>query len=259
MLLRPYLAIEEKKEEILINELKVDIDLIFEILEGEGVFPVTISGGEPLLYPDAVYSVAEHCLKYKNRISRIKVFTNGTIVPRTDLLLLASKSKGFVSFELDDYGEKDSVKKQEILQKMQKFSIDVNVRKYYGDDQDYGGWGDFGEPYLSRGYSEQEFYNVWSNCHQNKYTTLHNGFISTCCRIAGVHFGGLDKEYSNYGYNACSGVVNLRDKSLTNLQKRESITELLNKPSTACLYCNGFIPNTSKRIPAGIQLLRGET
>ena len=71
----PYYTSHEHVE---LKYVKKDIEKLFEVYDY--VENLDISGGEPLLYPN-LELVLEEALKYKDKWGRVRIITNGTVIP----------------------------------------------------------------------------------------------------------------------------------------------------------------------------------
>lgn len=63
---------------------------------------MTISGGEPLLHPD-LGKLVEYLCTYGDRIGLLEFITNGTMIPKTDVIYAMQKF-GKVKVIIDNYG-----------------------------------------------------------------------------------------------------------------------------------------------------------
>ncbi len=83
------------------EELKKDIDLFFSCVDRIMLFH--ISGGEPMIYKYTVDLVEYIDKNYRDRIDTLRMVTNGTIVPKDDVLEKLSKCR--LEITVDDYRE----------------------------------------------------------------------------------------------------------------------------------------------------------
>jgi hypothetical protein len=218
-----------------------DIDAFFTLFERIG--HLDFEGGETLLHPE-ISDVVRYALKYKNRFDGIYILTNGTILPKRDLLELGQKEN--ILFLIDDYGPALSTRKEEMCGILDAFGIAYRIDTYWGDDQYYGGWLDMGDAQY-KGYSPDELAKVYDNCRSGggKIRTPYakNGKLFVCEWQAAMmkHIPLVEGEY-----------VDLTD--LAGMEhKFETIRYWQNHPVESCKYCNGFNVN-AERIPAAEQL-----
>jgi hypothetical protein len=225
------------------ESLKKDIDGFFEIFDRCNHFD--IEGGEPLLHPD-VAEVVRHALLYKDRFTKIVLLTNGTLIPKTELLELCRNEPVF--FIIDDYGEKLSVKKTQMIKLLEEYKIDYRVDTYHGENQYYDGWVDFGD-YSFKNYTDDELILKFNKCRTGKNLPyIKDGKIFPCVvQASGIrHIPLLPDEY-----------IDLRDAAKTLGEKKEMASGFFKKPLMHCKYCQGFIVD-SPRIKAAEQFKAGE-
>lgn len=226
--------------DMILNEL----DSIFKIYDY--VERIDISGGEPLLHPD-ILEIVKHCSQHQIKFGSVRLITNGTILPKAELLETMQSLGSAYGFLLDDYG-KWSPKMGEIKAMLDDKGIPYKVNLYHGAEQYCGGWIDFGG-FEHRGYSETELLNVFRRCHtsENPCITLFQGEAYFCVRsMLGYKFGHYKLSKSER--------IDLR--SITkNLSVAQKTAEGFGKlPPAGCMYCNGFDTENSARFPAAEQL-----
>lgn len=220
-----------------------DIDAFFEIFER--VDHLDFEGGETLLHPE-IAEVVRYALKYKNRFDRIHILTNGTLVPKRDLLEVCRGE--MVVFLIDDYGPSLSVKKSELCDVLNEWEISYRMDTYWGDEQYYGGWIDLGDAQY-KNYTEHERKKVYSGCRSGggKYPYVKNGKMFVCEWQAAMmeHIPLIEREF-----------VDLRNRH--DIEKElDTIRRWEDNPVESCGYCKSFNVD-SARIPAAEQLTLAE-
>ena len=193
---------------------------------------IRVLGGEPFL-SNNLYSVLKELLK-SNKIQRIEVVTNGTIVPNDKKIIkLLKNTKIIVS--ISQYPFVDYNKLVLFLQQ--------NNIKYRIDKMNY--WMDYGKPY-KRNKSNKELIKQFSLCN-NVCRSLVNGQIHLCPRSShGTDLGIITDNNDDY--------VNLLDENLNILEIKENINKLYKKKYiVACDYCD-FGTKNSKKIPVAEQI-----
>jgi hypothetical protein len=221
-----------------VEDIKKDIDGFFEIFNGCNHFD--IEGGETLLHPD-IPEIVTHSLKYSDRFKYIALLTNGTIVPKKELLEICENNPVF--FIIDDYGENLSIKKDKVIEALEKYNLKYRVDTYHSDNQYCGGWIDMGD-FSYKNYSKEQLMNNFKHCratHGIPY--IKEGKIFPCTIAApGIsHIPLLSGEY-----------IDLRDKTQTISDKIKIAENFYKKPIAHCAYCNAFIVS-SPRISAAEQ------
>lgn len=117
--------------------VKEDIDVLFGV--ADKVNMLNLLGGEPFMYPhlkEVIEYIVEH---YKDKINRLEIFTNATIVPENDLLQMLSDHS--INVQISDYSSQVPYEKKvkEFKEKMESYMIPFT---YYNTDK----WVDFGYP-----------------------------------------------------------------------------------------------------------------
>lgn len=107
-----------------IEQLVEEADELFR--KFDFVRDIHVLGGEPLVYPHLA-EYMRHLGKHRNKIGSLYVITNGTIVPRQDVIDAIKYADAFVM--ISDYGDL-SRKKEDILNVMKKNGVGVQVTDY---------------------------------------------------------------------------------------------------------------------------------
>jgi hypothetical protein len=226
-----------------IDDIKEDIDGFFEIFDGCNHFD--IEGGETLLHPD-ISEIIIYALRYAERFKHIALLTNGTIIPAKKLLETCKDKPVF--FIIDDYGEKLSVKKNDVIKSLREYDINYRVDTYHSGSQYCGGWLDMGD-FSYKNYSDEQLMENFKNCRATQgIPYIKEGKIFPCTISApGIsHIPLIPGEY-----------IDLRDKSQSITERKEIAKNFYKKPISHCKYCNAFIVS-SPRISAAEQLKQGE-
>ncbi|MDR1363579.1 MAG: radical SAM protein [Spirochaetaceae bacterium] len=226
-----------------VADIKNDIDGFFEIFEKCNHFD--IEGGETLLHPD-ITEIVSHSLKYSDRFKYTAILTNGTIVPKKELLEFCKDKPVF--FIIDDYGEKLSIKKSEVIESLKEYNLNYRIDTYHSDNQYCGGWIDMGD-FSYKNYSKEQLMSNFKRCRATQgIPYIKEGKIFSCTIAApGIsHIPLLPGEY-----------IDLRDKNQTISEKIETAKNFYKKPIAHCAFCNAFIIS-SPRIAAAEQFKTGE-
>lgn len=232
------------------NWLKV-IDHYFQIVNYVKMF--TVSGGEPLTYPDFP-ALLVHLKKYNEQIGEIQIATNGTVVPRQSILDASKDFGEKLYYIVDNYGPKISTKIEEIESVMTSQNIRHIIRNYTEDNPHCGGWVDFGSLTEKRVETQEEAEQLFAKCAFPQ--KLH-----FCFPITGTEMWpcpparrrkqlGLSDDSSEY--------VDLLDDTLSVEEQREKIRAIYAKKSlSACAYCSGLCDDSERFVP-GEQLTNEE-
>lgn len=203
-------------------------------------------GGELFLHPD-LGEILEEAFKYDNQFDKIILMTNGTLVPKENVVRVLKEHSSRVEVQISDYGQL-SYKIEELKTKLSENNIPFVVKSFHGDIQHYGGWVDCGG-FEDRNFSDDQQKETWETCWQIKMQNLHmyNGKIHNCIRsLFGLDLNKVDIPESEY--------IDLRSSKYTLEEKRKIASQFNKKPLTACNYCNGFNSEKSERYPAAEQI-----
>lgn len=235
--LTPY---HKNPKNFLFEKISDDIDRFFEIYDWIDHFD--IEGGESLLHSE-LHLIVDKAFQYKDHFKRLHILTNGTVLPTA--AMLDSFRGREIYFIIDDYGDL-SVNKNELIEVLKANNIDFRVDKYYGTDQYYDGWVDFGDM-QDKKYNKDELLSVYRNCRQAqiKAPYIKDGKIFTCSiQAAGIeHIPLLSREY-----------IDLRDASISTEKRIQIALSFNQKPLKSCEFCKGFDAENGIRYPAAEQL-----
>lgn len=213
-----------------LENIKKDVDLFFNAVDL--IYRFQITGGEPLLYPHLREVIEYIHDNYKEKILRLEIVTNGTVMPTDEQCKLFNEKK--VHVFLDDYRNalKDKLKKirEEIRQKFIDFKVDFEdnyvdkwFRLYVPERREF----------IAK---EQDLIRLFNAC-GNPWSTIEQGKLSAC-------------NYSLYAMKA--GVVGFNDSEddyfdLTKFDssKKSELIEFrlrYNKKGyvTLCSKCSGW-------------------
>ena len=113
----------------------------FDVFDHVNILHLT-GGGEPFLHPK-LPEMVEAAMEYKDCFDRLMLFTNTTVSVSDKLLQTLKRHKEKLLVQTSRYG-KNPAREQMILDTLQNAEIPCKIVKYYGEDQDFGGWVDFG-------------------------------------------------------------------------------------------------------------------
>ena len=191
-------------------------------------------GGEPFIYPHLDRIVNEY--KNNDKIRRIAIYTNSTIVPSENVLDALRNVKTVV--HMSDYG--NASRKIGLLEeKFNEAGIEYYIHRYEK-------WKNIGNV-CKRDYNAATLKNIYQTCVMGKCYTLYRGKFYLCPRAAhGERLGFFSNPADEFvDFN---GTINVSEK-------RKELQELVarNTYITACNYCNGSSLK-SESIPAAIQV-----
>lgn len=227
--------------------LKNEIDAFFRIVDTTGI--IDISGGEPLMRgTDSDFVLGETVQylahTYPEKFSRLRLFTNGTIIPSDrlcDVFKEVSVKKPF-SITIDDYG-KHSPHVSGIADKLAAYNIDFVIRDYIHDIH-CGGWVDLRDISLKN--SEEEAKKIFSKCAIPQKLgcclELLDGILSPCSVAATRYLCGMAEKNDD----------DIIDLYADTAEMQEKLNKILSSSCfVSCFYCDGGMSEDSKRcIPA---------
>lgn len=190
-------------------------------------------GGEPFLHLKLA-DLIEECMKYKEKFDKLMLFTNCTIVPSPELELVLSKYKADLILQGSRYGI-NPLREEEVIYALKRTGVKLKIEKYYGENQTFGGWVDFGV-WENQNRTNNQLKSVYRNCavtrdmHGNWRT--RDGKVHWCSRSQrGTELNLIPDFKEDY--------IDLFDN--TSIQKkREKFLKITNrKYINACNYCSG--------------------
>ena len=197
------------------------------------VHELRIIGGEPFVYRD-IDKVMELLLGYDN-FGKIVIYTNGTVVPRENVLALSVDSR--VSFLISDYGAALSNRSKQLASVLEERKVKYIRERIIS-------WHDCAA-IDKKNRSSDETYEVFSNCCAKDTLSLLHGKVYGCPFSAHADNLGAIPKFED-------DVVDLQaadSKSISNkLKLMVSGTQYFG----ACLFCNGR-DYTVSTVPAAVQ------
>jgi len=237
----PY-TIEQKFPSL--TTLKGYINQYFSIVDYVNLF--TISGGEPLLYKQLPELILE-LLKYIDKIGKIEIVSNGTIIPNEQLInsvqMLGEK---FSRFLIDDYGKSLSTKTDEIDCVLKKNKLSYDIRSNNIEKMHCGGWVDFGsleEIIHTPDETEKVFHKCALSQKMHFCFGITYGYLFPCAQVYRRLSLGQIVDSNDY--------INLMDTSISVKEKQKKIIDIYNaKHLETCAYCNGMCDDSPRFTPA---------
>ena len=226
-LMQYYKNPEDSEHELLVQSLKLFMSTI------DYVHELRLIGGEPLMYRN-IDEIISLLLGYQN-FGKVLIFTNGTIVPRANVLDLCTDQR--VHFYISNYGNALSRNVDKLVAALSKSKISyLNERITTWQDCAIIG---------KQERSPDETFEVFSNCCVKDTLTLLHGKIFGCPFSAHADRLGAIPEFSD-------DFIDL--KSVQGKTLKEELARLTsgNKNLGACEYCNGR-DYTVAAVPAAVQ------
>ena len=207
---------------------------------------VEIIGGEPLLHPDLA-GILTGLLPYRSKFSKIRVTTNGTLLPSPAVIDAAHRAQEAgldFDFLVDDYGPL-SRKLPEIRELLAREGIDCRVDHYTGDCQRGGGWLAIRRLHAARARDGgPALAQIFALPLPAPAVSRHARRRDLQLRLRHDGHAARQFQLSKNEY------VNLNDPLTSVEEKQRVLRTFLTHPTTACRYCDGFCED-SPRFPGG--------
>jgi hypothetical protein len=163
------------------EELIKDLDAL--LLSVDFMYEVRILGGEPFVYPN-LDQIISKCLS-ERKIDKIRIITNGTILPSDDCMAFFSGLKPWqknkILFSISSYSIVADPVKNKLYARLKGMGYCFHIREIRV-------WNDYGL-FDKRNYSMEDLTRNYSTC--SLCVTLFNHEISMCARAAHGTFLGL--------------------------------------------------------------------
>ncbi len=216
-----------------LEDLKHDVDLFFKCVDKIMLFHV--SGGEPMLYKHIAELIEYIDENYGDRIGVLRTVTNGTVVPKDEILEVLAKCN--VEVTVDDYREavpRFNDRFDKLISKFDEYGI-----KYYINKAD--AWIDLAPDrtdYSDK--SEEWLINHRDSCGQS-WEELRDGKLYSCNYAAYATVAGIAGEQD---------IEESYDLNQFTLENRNELIEFrlgyTNKGYTNfCKKCRGFTPENN--------------
>lgn len=220
------------------EQIQADVDIFFQRVDYIMLFH--ISGGEPMLYPKIGELVEYIDNNYRDKIHILRTVTNGTVLPREELLEKLSKHR--IEITVDDYREavpKSRPIFDKLIALLEKYHIKYEINKV---DE----WIDLAPMTTHHeDWSEERLCKKFEGCHV-PWQELRNGLLYSCNYASYAHVAGIIGEDRD-------GVFDLRDYEENQRKELMEFRLGYNKKGYVefCKRCSGYIDmNPNKVMPA---------
>lgn len=224
------------------DEVKKDIDLFFSCVDHIMLFHV--SGGEPMIYKHIADLIEYIDKNYGNRIDTLRTVTNGTVIPKDEILQKLAKCN--VEVTVDDYRKAVPYLKEnfdKLIYKFDEYHISYYINKVDSwidlapDKTDYSGW------------SEEQLETHREACSQS-WQELRDGKIYSCNYAAYATVAGIAGD---------EDLEEAYDLTKFTPEKKKELVEFRLGYTTKgytnfCTKCRGFTPENSKEVGVAIQM-----
>lgn len=231
-----------------LSEIERSVDTYFKLIDTCGTF--NIQGGEPLMHAE-LPAVVEKVAQYRDRIDKILLTTNGTLLPSNRLIETLRACGDHVQVNISNYGPKLSKKVPQLVDILDENRIPYHVINYCGDHIHFGGWLDFTD-HTFKHQTEEALVENASGCgyRDGGNLAIRGGEVFFCYRVARrIELGIVEKNEQS--------CVDMFD-SRTIDEKRQNIRNILNaKYTPACAYCVGK-RSGAEHYPPAVQITKEE-
>jgi len=231
------------------EELRI-LAAVFGVCDHIGTLHLT-GGGEPFLHRQLAEMI-EIAMQYSGKFDKLMLFTNCTVPLTQEISDTLNRYKEKLFLQLSRYGIKPDAE-EKFVQTIVDAGIPNRIRKYYGDDQSFGGWVYFGD-WNKQNIPADELAERFAKCactkvfHGNWRT--RDGKVHWCSRSQrGMELGLLPDNAADY--------IDLFDGTSVE-EKRYKFENIAGKSYiTACGYCSGDqgTDDFQKRFKAGEQIV----
>lgn len=226
------------------------LDAFFHVVDHVDILHLT-GGGEPFLHP-RLSEMIKLAMKYAEQFDRLMLFTNCTIPISPELLQTIEAHQEKIFLQVSLYHQPTGAEEKN-LRMLEECGINCRIRKYYGEEQSFGGWVDFG-PWEETRQSAQELERKFQEC---SVTRVMHGNWRT--RDGKVHWCSRSQRGMDLGFilDNPDDYVDLFDTRESVEEKREKFNRIANaKFISACGCCSGDqgTEDQSKRYPAAEQM-----
>lgn len=223
------------------EDLVRDVDLFFSCVDRIMLFHV--SGGEPMIYRHTADLIEYIDKNYGDRIDTLRTVTNGTIVPKDEILEKLSGCR--VEITIDDYREavpRFNERFDLLTQKLDEYGIKYYINKAESwidlapEKTDYSNWPD---ALLEE--HRAKCSQSWQELRDGKLYSCNYAAYATVAGIAGEQ--DLEEIYDLRTYTP--------DKKKELVEFRLGYTE--KGYTNFCKTCRGFTPENSEEVEPAVQ------
>ncbi len=195
---------------------------------------INLLGGEPLLHPD-IAQVTRYFAN-DNRCSHVAIISNGTIVPKPELIDILKSPK--CTFRISDYGNL-SRHKDEIIALLEKEKIKYEVTNYQYWDR---------IPTIQRQYETFEQLDAKYNACTTNLLYVKHGKVFQCTFVAGLSDLGksmlpdFEKNYVDLLLPGSKDVTLQVGKFVQQIHQRQHLDACKYCPGSHCLHFENKVP-----------------
>jgi len=245
-----YVPMHKPFPDMTVDEEKAILNVLFNTVDRVETLHLS-GGGEPFLHKQ-LPELIDVAFEFQKKFDRFMLFTNCTVAVSNELDEKLRHYGDKIIVQCSRYGVNPE-KEEAVIKTLKETGATLKIEKYYGENQSFGGWVDFGK-WESQNRKPEELFEVFHNC---AVTRDMRGNWRT--RDGKVHWCSRSQRGNELGFipNFKDDYVDLFDNSLSREQKREKFERISQAHSlSACDYCSGNQGTSDKslRFPAAEQL-----
>ncbi len=224
------------------EDLVKDVDLFFSCVDRIMLFH--ISGGEPMIYKYTADLALYIDKNYGNRIDTLRMVTNGTIVPKDEMLEKLSKCR--LEITVDDYREavpRFTEQFDRLICKLKEYQIPYYINKV-------DSWIDLGpEKTDYSGRTEEWLEEHRENCSQS-WQELRDGKLYSCNYASYATVAGIAGEQDLEEVYDLTKFIPKKKKELVEFRLGYTTKGYTN----FCKKCRGFTPDNREAMKPAVQI-----
>ena len=224
------------------EDLVKDVDLFFSCVDRIMLFH--ISGGEPMIYKHTADLALYIDKNYGNRIDTLRMVTNGTIVPKDEMLEKLSKCR--LEITVDDYREavpRFTEQFDRLICKLKEYQIPYYINKV-------DSWIDLGpEKTDYSGRTEECLEEHRENCSQS-WQELRDGKLYSCNYASYATVAGIAGEQDLEEVYDLTKFIPKKKKELVEFRLGYTTKGYTN----FCKKCRGFTPDNREAMKPAVQM-----
>ena len=242
-----YIPYYENPQDIPLERLKKITEAFFSVVDT--IEHLYVLGGETFMHKE-LHLFLEDLLKYEKQFELIVLPTNGTIIPKKEVMDVLCAHPDKFQVNISHYGEV-SRKADELEELLNARGVPCRILRYHGDNLEFDGWTNMTEHHPA--VSEAEAREIGKNCKCGRggFATIQDGEWHICGRsYRRMLIGLIPRNKDEY--------VDLLDDTMSNEEKRRNILRIRDiEYSTSCRHCCGMT-DTAKRVTPAEQITQAE-
>lgn len=244
--------VQNKNAHIPFDSVKNSIDNIFSVIDYINL--LSFSTGEVIMHPDFIKIIEYIATKYINNYRLLHFVTNGTVIPKGNILEILNKYGCHVYISNYSHVIKHRSKIPELIDLFKKNKISFSIfNDFQAGRLKLPCWNDLGNINISHGKSEEEKVNIYHKCTNHTCFVAHENKIYPCGSAPWGAFGGV---YEPSPIPEDGDYINISSTRKDRLDIIKFFLRATTKGYPAiCDRCDGIGPFVNKKtILAGEQL-----